>query len=96
MKNPVLSTPIGKALEGVIVTQQDHDLELLIDYCREGSELAHAEDRKAMAIYWARRMNAHTQQRREEIKAAWDRAIERSIDDGVGYFASQQAQELVK
>lgn len=96
MGNPVLSTPIGHALEGVIVTQQDHDLERLIAYCRDGTESAHAEGRSAMAIYWARRMTEAMQQRRDVIKAAWDRRIEREIDNGVGYFSSQQAQELAR
>lgn len=94
MRNPVLSTPVGQMLEGVQVRGTDHDLELLIAYCVTNTNQAHAELRADSAIWWARRMSEHMTMRRPEIVAAWDRARLREIDDGVGYFSSQQAQEL--
>ena len=94
MKNCVLSTPVGQMLEGVEVTGTDHDLELLIVYCARNSSESSADGDKDRAIKWARLMNQCIQNRRPEIVEAWDRARLREIDDGVGYFSSQQAQEL--
>lgn len=94
MKNCVLSTPVGQMLEGVEVRGSDHDTERLIQFCAKNSSNATAAGQSEPAVWWARRMTQSMTMRRPEIVQAWDRALLREIDDGVGYFSSQQAQEL--
>jgi hypothetical protein len=93
-RNPVLSTPVGQALDGVEVTRIDHDIELLIKFCLENSRLASADGKHDSAVWWTQRTTQSKQCRRREIVAAWDRWHLRMVDEGLAVFDGQQAQEV--
>jgi hypothetical protein len=92
--NPILSTPIGGELHGVQITEHDQEIERSIKCYDELARLADEADDEDGARLWSGEMLKTIMKRRPDVVAAWEREEVRRLDEGLGYFGSEAAQEL--